>query len=671
MSAEVAGKFRRFAMPLSIAFLCALVFVAYGQSIKNGFVWDDNQQIVMNPDLRPGASITHLFSSDVWNFRGHIGGGHNYYRPLQMLTYRLTAQIWGFDPHAFHAVSIGVHLIAVLLMFTVVRRLCGRIDIAFASAALFAVHPVHTEAVDWISALTDLGCTASLLLAFFLFHVAHFDESDPAARARVHRTRVLPAALSCVAFALALLWKETAIVFPLLVMAYVFCLDESGVFTRRLRSAAGFSAWYWGIVAGYLLLRLRMLGFIAASQRNWGLSAIQFALSALSLLLGYWAKLIAPFHLNAYYVFLPVRSLADVRAVAAILFLLITLLALMQGIRRTPLLTFAGLWVFLTLLPVLDVYAVGRNVFTERYLYLPSIGFCMLAVLASARLGHWISARFRSASAIVALLAVVTLFTLQTIARNPDWKDAGTLFASTLERSPNAPFVQNMVAETERSGSGSAKFAEAESHYLWAAALAEQESPPDRLQIAFACKGLATLYADQSQFGKALQMLDHARLADPEDPEIDSEQGLIFAQAGRWPEAETALARALKAAPNNENVLNALGVVAWQHNRNLDQAAGYFLRAIAIHTDIDDFSASLHSNLGGVYGEQGRVADAIAQMKLAVNIAPHDPEYHTNLAQAYIYAGQHELARAELETALALVPGYQPARAVLEQLPGR
>jgi protein O-mannosyl-transferase len=669
--AQVVGRFQRFGVPLSMVVLCALVLAAYGNSFKNGFAWDDNQQIVMNPDLRPGAPTAHLFSGDVWNFREHIGGGHNYYRPLQMLTYRLTAQIWGFDPHAFHAVSIGFHLVVVQLAFFIFRRLGGRIDLAFASAALFAVHPVHAEAVDWISALPDIGCTVFLLLAFLFFHAAHFDEADTSARVRSHGARIVLVVLSGGALAAAMLWKETAVVFPLLVMAYVFCFEESPILIARLRSAVKLSVPSWCIVGGYLLLRFRVLGSLANRQRDWILSPFQFVLSDLNLLFQYWAKLIAPVHLNAYYVFSPVRSLADARAVISVLGLLFALPMLTWGLRRAALPTFAALWVFITLIPVFEIYALGRNAFTERYLYLPSVGFCVLAVFAAAWIGRWVPSRYRAASGVVVLLLVVTRFAEATISRNPDWRDDSTLFVRTLEASPNAPFVQNMVAELHRGEDSSTGAAEAESHYLQALSLAEQEMPPDRLQIASACEGMALIYADHADFDRAIQMLDKARMADADDPKTDVEQAMILTRAGRWTEANVAAQKALSRLPSDENLLNVLGIIAWHHDRKFKEAEDYFRRALEVHLADDDFSASVRSNLGGVYGEQGRLSDAIAQFKLAVAISPNDPAYHTDLAQGYAYDGQNELARAEVETALSLSPDYAPARAVLEQLPRR
>ena len=648
---------------VAIVGLCALVFVAYGNSVANGFVWDDNQQVVMNPNLRSNIPVWQLFSGDVWSFNHrNAGGGHNYYRPFQMLTYRAVTAAWGMDPRAFHLLSIAFHLLVVLLLFAFCLRLSGHLDLAFAAAGLFAVHPIHSEAVDWISALPDLGCTAFILLAYLLLLYARpLEATAPQNRPAV---RLWLMVFSWMAFAAALLWKETAIVFPLLVLAYAFC-DKGSLDSARWRSALLLSLPFWCILGGYFLLRLRVLGFVATRQRNWTLNIFQLALTEIDLLMRYWGKLVAPVHLNAYHVFSPVQSVADPRSIVGIVFLSLAVLAVSKASSRAPQLSFAANWVFITLIPVLDIYAVGRNVFAERYLYLPSVGFCLLVVLGAARLCNLVPARLRRMSAGSALVAVLVFFAAETISRNPDWKDDATLFPQTLELSPSAPFVQNMVGEIDRNGAASS---EAENHYQKAIYFAERETPPDRVQIGFAYEGLAALYAEHSDFDRALNALEEARMANPQDPELDAEQGLVLVQGGHWVEAERLLRKAIVDTPNNENVLNALGLIEWQRNHNFDEATRYFMRALAVHKAADEFSASLHNNLAAVYGEENRLSDAIAELKRAVSDAPNDPAYHTNLAQGYMYAGKNDLARAELETALGLAPNFQPARAALNQL---
>ena len=290
----------------------------------------------------------------------------------------------------------------------------------------------------------------------------------------------------------------------------------------------------------------RILGFLSTRQRIWELTPIQASLSVIHLVALYWGKLIAPVLLNAYYVFFPVRSISDIRALSGILFAVLACIALWYGIRRAPLAAFAGLWVFITLLPVMNIYALGRNVFAERYLYLPSVGFCLLVAVIAASVIQRVPEKFQKPLAALLLSAVVVWFSWETVVRNPDWHDDATLFRKTLASSPDAPFVHFMVAATESDNPAESQSAEA--HYLRAIDLAQSENPPDSLDLARSHQGLASLYADRGDYARALQVLHQWRDAVPNDPEVDAEEGLILLKSGRWQEAEPSAEPGLRSA---------------------------------------------------------------------------------------------------------------------------
>jgi len=622
--------------------LCGLVAIGYGNSVGDGFVWDDHRQIVMNPAVQPGAHLWPLMTTDARFANFDPTNQTTVYRPLQMLTYRAVFAVFGARPAAFHVCSVAFAMAGALAAFWLFWLLTRRLPLAFAAAALFAVYPVHTEAVDWIAALPDLGCGLFFVLAFALY--------------LARRTW-----LSVAAFAIALLWKETALVFPALLAAYVL-LQPSG---SRLRDAIKESAAYWAVVAVYLGLRAAILGSISHSPRSWLLNPIQFLLSVGQLMLSYWVKLALPARLNAYYVFHPIRSPGDAR-VLLVVALLGCAGAAVYFLRRSILAVFAIAWVMLTLLPALNLNALGRNAFAERYLYLPSVGFCLLLALAGGWLLGRAPERARTLAGAAALVAMVAAFTAETVGRNPDWRDDATLFAATLPAAQDSPFVHVMVAGTQSDNRAEGPFAE--QNYLDAIDLAKRETPPDRLDAVVAYQGLASIYAERGQFDRALAELAQARALAPNNPDADGEEGIILAQAGRGKEAEPLLERALEQQPRNENILSALGMIARDDRHDLARAASLFSQAIAVHTEADGFSASAHNNLGVVFGDQDNYPAAIEQFRQATAIDPQDPEFHMNLASSLAATGRISEARAEAETALKMAPNDPTIRDLVARL---
>jgi len=638
-------------------------------ALSNGFVWDDTVQILQNPSLRPGAPWLRLLTTGVWAFAhpGKTSVG-NYYRPLQMLTYRVVAQMFGFSAPAFHAVNLIFHLLATVLVYSVLFQITRRIAFAAAAATLFALHPIHTEAVAWASALPELGCAVFYFLSFLLFLLAlRFSvEGDGGTPATVFHQRLFWL-LSCASFALALFWKEMAGTLPLVVALYLFLFspDEPTSAARIRRSLQG-SLPYGAVLAAYLVLRYYAIGFLYVSQRDWVLSRPDFALTVVDLVAKYWWKLLLPVHLNAYHVFDPIRSWAEPRALGAIVFLALVVAGAAWGYRRFPLAVFAVGWVFCTLIPVLDLRAVGRNVFAERYLYIPSLGFCLLLVWIANRLSARLPAGLRSGSVVSALIVVAGLYLVQTARRNPDWKDSFTFFSRTLAASPNSPDMEistaNLLLSERNDPAG------AEQLFQRARSLAEAAQPPVRDQIAAADIGLALISSERQEYDRALDLLTSAQNAWPGDTEVHSVRGSVLLQAGRWREAQRALQAAIEVDPDDANAWNGLGFIAWQDEHRDADAAHDFQHALKIDPPSVSLNASLQDSLGAVYCEMGNYPEGLADLKVATALAPDDPEYHTNLAIAMESSGQLAQARAELEKALALAPGDPSARAALSDL---
>ena len=195
----------------------ALAALPYLNTLHNLFVYDDTTQVVNNPYLQNFHHLKEIFTTPVWSF---LGGDypHNYYRPLMSFGYLLCYQFLGPIPLAFHLVNLVLNLLVVLLLFFVTWRMFNDRLLAFVAAGLFAVHPIHSESVAWIAAITDLELALFYLLTFWFF----------LGLSKWRGRRLILGQLSmAVSFALALLAKEPAVTLVVLATLYEhFCRED-------------------------------------------------------------------------------------------------------------------------------------------------------------------------------------------------------------------------------------------------------------------------------------------------------------------------------------------------------------------------------------------------------------------------------------------------------------
>src|SRR5690348_5689337 len=139
---------RRLRLPsiVIIGILLISSVLPYLNTLKNGFVYDDRTQVLNNPYIRNFHHLREIFATDVWSYRG-APGITNYYRPLMQLSYLLWFSLFGPHAFAFHVLNILVNAAVVVALFSTTRRMFGDRLTAFATALLFALHPIHTEPV--------------------------------------------------------------------------------------------------------------------------------------------------------------------------------------------------------------------------------------------------------------------------------------------------------------------------------------------------------------------------------------------------------------------------------------------------------------------------------------------------------------------------------------------
>ena len=361
---------------MALVITLLLVVLAYANAVRGEFVYDDNRQILQNPLIQEPALLGKALSADVWAFADNAADNganvSNYWRPLFVGTLALQYAAFGPSPAPWHVVSIALHFLACVLAFFVLRRLGARFGVCAASAWIFAATPLHVESVAWISGSPD-PAAASLLFLAFLAHAAG-------------RTRWPLRVAALGAFAGALLEKEIAIVFPLIV--FFTELVQPVVETRRLRAAVMSALPFALVAAAYLAVRAGVIGMhhvLAPGAPDMATVII----TAPSLALFYAQHLLLPFGLGPSYPVAPVTAALATFSTVGLPLILLALLAIgvFLACRFDALCRALLPWLILPLVPVFDIRSfIAEDIAHDRYLYLPSFAAIAMGVSLLAHL---------------------------------------------------------------------------------------------------------------------------------------------------------------------------------------------------------------------------------------------------------------------------------------------
>lgn len=402
--------------------------LGFARTLAYDFVWDDTLLIQRSQRLQQWTSLPDLLTSHFWS---EVHEGSHYYRPLVSLSFFLDVQAWGFNPMGFHLTNLLAHLAAALAVLALARRLTGSVLAAAVAAVAFALHPIHTESVTFISGRTDVLATLLFLLAL-LGYIGWRQGGGPLAFTG-----------SLGAFFLGLAAKEVAVTLPLILILYDRLLGPKERGAGALARALTRYAAYGGVIALYLAVRMASLGALAESDPGtWG-TLLTRVLTTTKIVATYAWLTLVPFPANPYYVIVPVLWPPPIDWWMAAAGLAVLVVLTLWAAWRVPILGFAALWFWVTLIPSVGVnlLPVPTAIMAERFLYLPSVGYCLLLgmgvrrVIGSSRpvLGD----QLRPVPAL-GLTALLLGFVLLTLWRNEPWKDHYSLYSHMVEMSPQS-----------------------------------------------------------------------------------------------------------------------------------------------------------------------------------------------------------------------------------------
>jgi protein O-mannosyl-transferase len=508
--------------------LIILPILAFGTSVLNQFVYDDLVHIVNNPRLQSLEKVLYYFSAAA--YPGDL------YRPLLFCSYYLHQFFDSSSPFSFHLVNLALHLIVCQLAYSVLKKLF-KTELALSVCLIFSVHPLHTEAVAYVSGRADLLSAAGVLLTMLLAL-----KSTPQLSTIVKWSTL---ALQGLVFFAALLCKESAICYVLLCpLLLFFYAPQKTKLTLLIFSPQTLTA----IIATLIYFALRYQVFGALShvvvpifQDNpiFSSPAPERVLVALALLAKYLLLIIFPLELSSDYSygalahFIPSDGGFNLPIYFSHLLLILALIAIAISSRLKKDCRLGLLWFFAAFAVTANVLMPIGTIFAERLSYLPSIGAILFLV---ALITEYAPQKTRRPL----LLAAITICTLAAHQQSKIWRNTESLYEDQIH---SAPRSVKAMTHYGRLLEFRGKVREAQAYYYSALKV----TPNNIAAMNF----LAESYLRQGNLDQAKQWFMKSRNSDPKPASTLIGLAKVAILENDYQGARTLLEEAVKKGPTS------------------------------------------------------------------------------------------------------------------------
>ena len=561
---------------------CAVVLIAvvgliiYANSLGGSFVWDDTVLIKDNVALRsPNRSLDFIGQS----WRGGTISRAYPARPVQIITYVAEYSLWKLNVFGYHLVSVIFHILAAICVWQLVNLLFRNNLLALLTSLFFMVHPVHTEAVSYISGLAD-PMSAVFILSCLIFYIKGVEDKN------IYFN--MAAAVLCV---LALLTRENSVMLPVLILLYHYISKER----VRIKDIAPVF-----IITGiYIALKVTALKPICPILCNT--TPLQRLPGFFVAITNYLRLLVLPFGLHMeygtkFFTFGYPQAVIGLSISAA----LVALAFIYR--RKSPLIFFSISWFLIMLLPQSNLIPVNAYM-AEHWLYLPSIGF---ALLISEGILYIYKYKLWRAAALGIAAALLIFYAFLTIRQNDYWKEPINFYERTVKYAPwSKGAYTNLAALYNDAGR------QADAIRIYERVLEIDSNYP------IACSNLAKIYGEMGRRDEATALFERAIARDRNCVLAYNNLANIYSDMGKRDEAVALYKKAIEINPGFALAYNNLANRYGEMGR-YDEAIALYNKAL----EIDPGFAAVYNNMAKVYNDMGKLDEAILLLEKALAIDP-------------------------------------------------
>lgn len=584
--------------------IAVFAFILYAQSINHDYALDDHAVIDENNLTNKGISgIPTILKTDYWFGSGKVESRGPIYRPTSLIIF---ATIWEFSPNnpqAYHFINVLLYAITCLLLFLVLCELFKPQNLLFPfiCSLFYAAHPIHTEVVNNIKSLDEILCFLFALISIW-FILKYLSSNSK-----------LSLVLGSISFFLALLSKETGITFLVIIPLIIY------FFTYTPLKKIGITFLLFLIISGFWFI-IRMMVFKdlpenpgnTASILNNTLNAAPDISSKYAtifyILLRYIVLLIFPHPLSSDYSFsqIKIQTFSDPVALFAIIFYLGLVIYSLINFRKKSIIVFGILLFLLTLAPVSNLFFMGGWTMAERFMYIPSLGFCiiltyfLISITKTESIKSGLKNLFQFFSFNARLFLFVSiisaLYYYKTVSRSKDWKDNITIFSHDVKISNNSARANQIlgsslmtsVLKSPYKQNQADTFRLAKTYLKRALEIYPEYYPP--------LSHLGVIYIYENNFDSAYYCLKKGLEIMPNDIDLSFNYGLVLFYLKKYDEAIKALNHTIQLTSTHENAYYNLAAL-YQNTRDYDKALLYYAKTIELNPN----NANAYYNSGKIF----------------------------------------------------------------------
>ena len=584
---------------LIVCLIACLCFGIYANSLKNDFVnWDDPGLILKNQKIQNLSldNIKQIFTPKKATT----------FQPIRVLSYAIDYHFWKLEPMGYRITNIFFYALTCIMIFLIVRRLSSDLReraasdsherVAIFGSLLFAVHPVHVEAVTWLAGRKEVLQGFFFFLGFYLYLRA---------REQAQTKRIFYFGLVLLAILLAVLSKPSAVVFPGVVIVYEIAMRKEKLL-QYIKGHYLFLILSLMISAIFTSILMKVMIEAGGIKPYYGDSFLKNALVCIYAFLRSIKMIVATLNYSAAYSFAVTLPVFHIRNIIYSLLTLLLFAFSVYSLRWTRVIFFAFLFFVVTIFPYLNIIPIS-TLLADRYVFIASFPYVFLLGILFDRL--YVFRHKRCSEGFFKLLSVSLLvflliaYAFMTIQQNKIWKNSFTLWADAVEKSPRSNTANSMmgIVYMELGMDHEAiKYLEKaisilpydyQSRNNLGIVYGRLDQPERALRELIAAIGikpdddaikinLSLFYQGQKEYRKAEDILKYLISKNPENAILHFRLGLLYKESGQYERAVSELLKSMELSPHIMNPYEELGNIYASKIKNWEKARYYYARGI-------------------------------------------------------------------------------------------